>query len=398
MSGIPPTAGRSPSPGADRDYGDPSAKLWSVYLGVADNFDKVMVESWKGDMDGILIFTGLFSASVSAFVIESYRSLQQDSGVLTVQLLSQISQQLAGGLNASQLQSYPSTTPFQPSNSTLRVNIFWFLSLVLSVSCALCAILVQQWSRRYLRMVQRPSAPYRRARIREYLYNGVVRFRLVQVTESIPVLLHASVFLFFAGLVQFLFTVNAIVAYVILAAISIAAAVYSLFTILPMIANDSPYQTALSAPLWYTVQGILIPVFSFGYLLSNLPAPLPMLRFDIGLAIQACIRRVSAGLTHGLWDHATRASTAHASDTRALSWLTRSMYDDSELGPFIEGIPGFLRSLRTRDAPLTLRRLMLEQGLGRRIATMLIFCIDASGLPPEPRVHRALAGLHAVWA
>ncbi|KAI0064347.1 hypothetical protein BV25DRAFT_1787435, partial [Artomyces pyxidatus] len=178
------------------------SKVWSFYLGVADGIDKDLAESLKGDMDGILIFTGLFSASVSAFLIESYRALQQDPATVTVQLLAQISQQLSGDSTSSQPPS--SSTPFRPSNSTVRVNVFWFLSLVLSVSCALGAILVQQWARRYLRMTQRPSAPYRRARIRSYLFNGVERFQLHTVAEGIPVLLHASVFLFFAGLVQFL--------------------------------------------------------------------------------------------------------------------------------------------------------------------------------------------------
>ncbi|KAI0261613.1 hypothetical protein BC834DRAFT_830014, partial [Gloeopeniophorella convolvens] len=69
--------------------------MWSVYLSVSDNFDQSLVENWKGDMDGILIFTGLFSATVSAFAIESYRGLQQDPTELTAQLLLHISRQLS---------------------------------------------------------------------------------------------------------------------------------------------------------------------------------------------------------------------------------------------------------------------------------------------------------------
>jgi hypothetical protein len=42
---------------------------------------------------------GLFSASLTAFIIESYKTLIPDSGASAVQLLSQISQQLAAAAN-----------------------------------------------------------------------------------------------------------------------------------------------------------------------------------------------------------------------------------------------------------------------------------------------------------
>ncbi|KAJ7128562.1 hypothetical protein C8R44DRAFT_557882, partial [Mycena epipterygia] len=61
----------------------------------AEKYDKGLVESWKSDMEGMLIFAGLFSASLTAFLIESYKTLNPDSGDTTVHLLSQISQQLA---------------------------------------------------------------------------------------------------------------------------------------------------------------------------------------------------------------------------------------------------------------------------------------------------------------
>ncbi len=38
------------------NYGDPSDKLFSVYLAQADKFDKEQSESWKGDTEGILVF------------------------------------------------------------------------------------------------------------------------------------------------------------------------------------------------------------------------------------------------------------------------------------------------------------------------------------------------------
>jgi len=98
----------------------------------------------------------------------------------------------------------------------LRVNILWFLSLTLSVACALTATLVQQWARKYLLTTQIPSSPQRRARVRTYLFQGVLRFRLGTIATAVPFLLHASVFLFFTGLIDFLFQINHILAWVLL--------------------------------------------------------------------------------------------------------------------------------------------------------------------------------------
>ncbi|KAJ7792894.1 hypothetical protein B0H13DRAFT_1479379, partial [Mycena leptocephala] len=78
-------------------------KLWAVYVSEAEKYDRSLVESWKRDMEGMLIFAsvGLFSASLTAFIIESYKTLVPDSGDSTIQLLFQISQQLAAAANGS---------------------------------------------------------------------------------------------------------------------------------------------------------------------------------------------------------------------------------------------------------------------------------------------------------
>ncbi|TDL27687.1 hypothetical protein BD410DRAFT_713455, partial [Rickenella mellea] len=124
--------------------------MWSLYLAEAEKVDKALVERWTGDMDGILIFAGLFSASVTAFIIESYKKLSPDSGDTTVALLMQISSQLVAISNGTNLNAAPppsTNIQFQPTSSMVAVNILWFLSLALALICALSATLVQQWAR-----------------------------------------------------------------------------------------------------------------------------------------------------------------------------------------------------------------------------------------------------------
>jgi len=37
-------------------YGDPSAKIWGLYLSQAEKFDKEHCESWAANTDGVLVF------------------------------------------------------------------------------------------------------------------------------------------------------------------------------------------------------------------------------------------------------------------------------------------------------------------------------------------------------
>ncbi|KAF7291941.1 hypothetical protein MIND_01219600 [Mycena indigotica] len=176
-----------------------AAKLWSVYADEAERYDKSLVASWKSDMEGMLIFAGLFSASLTAFLIESYKTLVQDPGDATVQLLQQV---LAVSSSNSTLAPHTSE-PFKPTTSSLVCNALWFISLGLSLSCALVATLLEQWARDFLHRANMRSSPGQRARIYSYLYYGLRRFKMHAVVEIIPSLLHAALLFFFCGLVVF---------------------------------------------------------------------------------------------------------------------------------------------------------------------------------------------------
>jgi hypothetical protein len=71
------------------------------------------------------------------------------------------------------------------------------------------ATMLQQWARRYLTITQ-PARyiPHKRASIRAFFANGVEKFHLPWSVEALPALLHLSLFLFFTGLVIYLFNIN----------------------------------------------------------------------------------------------------------------------------------------------------------------------------------------------
>ncbi|KAJ7844829.1 hypothetical protein B0H13DRAFT_1647769, partial [Mycena leptocephala] len=222
-----------------------ASKIWAVYVSEAEKYDKSLVEGWKSDMEGMLIFVrsvsdrpiykaGLFSASLTAFIVESYKALIPDSGDMTVQLLGQISRQLATAANGSNFQ-IPEPTHFTPPTSSLICNTLWFISLGLSLTCALIATLLEQWARDFLHRADMRSAPVIRARLFSYLYYGLKRFGMHTVVEVIPFLLHASLFFFFGGLVAFLLPINTLITAVAATILAVVVVIYGLLTLLPLL-------------------------------------------------------------------------------------------------------------------------------------------------------------------
>ncbi|KAF8814404.1 hypothetical protein BYT27DRAFT_7030766, partial [Phlegmacium glaucopus] len=112
---------------------------WTTVRDLWMKKDKEQCESWRDEVQNILIFSGLFSAIVTAFVIESQKALQSDFAEESVQLLRKIAgveDQISGKSRVDQV--------------TISINIFWFLSLVLSLTAALIGIIALQWIRTHL--------------------------------------------------------------------------------------------------------------------------------------------------------------------------------------------------------------------------------------------------------
>jgi len=212
--------------------------------------------------------TGLFASTVATFISISYQSLQRDPNAITQSLLTQLSQQLPGSSNATTTSPSPSINaqdPFAPPATAVFVNSVWFVSLVLSLTCALMATMLQQWTRRYRQLTQRNYPPHVRAHIREYFARGADRFHISKLVEILPALLLISVLLFFSGLVVFAFRGNIIVAYITAAIVAFCVLWYIILTLAPLIFHDCPYQTPLSIPLWFCTQAIQLSVFSVAH-------------------------------------------------------------------------------------------------------------------------------------
>ncbi|KAJ7484124.1 hypothetical protein FB451DRAFT_1083496 [Mycena latifolia] len=369
----------APGQGRDNPTAEaPAAKLWAVYVSEAEKYDRSLVESWKSDMEGMLIFAGLFSASLTAFLIESYKTLIPDSGNASVFLLAQISQQLAASANGT-LFPIPPPPTFTPSTSSLVCNGLWFISLGLSLTCALVATLLEQWARDFLHRADMRSSPVIRARVFSFLYYGLKRFKMHTVVEIIPLLLHASLGFFFAGLVAFLIPVNTVVMALAGTMLTILAIVYSLLTILPLVHLDCPYRTPLSGAFW-CLPPTLRARFTHQHPISEPPQT----------------------IVESMFFQATQCSPERTErDIKALLWTVKSLTDDTELEPFVEAIPDVLWGPAGRlyiyDTPLC--RLMKDPDvqLLPRIHD-LITSSNSSLLPLPHKRRRQILCYKALWA
>ncbi|KAK0199060.1 hypothetical protein F5146DRAFT_118605 [Armillaria mellea] len=363
-------------------YEDPSAKLWYSYLTEAEKHDRALALSWKGDMDAILIFAGLFSASVTAFIIESYQSLLPNTDDKVVFLLTRISDQLVSVSNGSHPASVPDLleAKFTPTASALVCNALWFLSLGFSLICALSATLVQQWTRNYIQATENRSTPQRRARISAFLYQGLNRFKMAALVEIIPLLLHISLLLFLAGLFACLLSVNSALAYLILAITVLCSALYALITFLPVFHYDCPYHTPLSLLTW------------------RILCSLRLLRQRDSLGV---LQPIVCGMSEARETAAVEISSERdARDFDAMCWAIELLRVDSELEPFVEVIPNVV-ACTDLSAKLLLYRLLNHDAvtirLGYRIQRLLVTCTQGE-LAPTTAQKRAITCLNAIWS
>ncbi|KAF8599526.1 hypothetical protein BDV93DRAFT_419765, partial [Ceratobasidium sp. AG-I] len=187
------------SPGEELSH---DATIWKLYLDEAEEYDQELVTGRHASLDVLLLFAALFSAILTAFLIESKNLLQQDPADTTAALLLLIAQhQIGSALESSALVAPPT---FSPAISSLWINGLWFVSLALSLAAALVAMLSKEWLTAYTS--SRPRPPHTHALLRQARLNGLNDWWALHIIALLPTLLHLSLLLFAIGLVIYLWT------------------------------------------------------------------------------------------------------------------------------------------------------------------------------------------------
>ncbi|QRV79750.1 transmembrane protein [Ceratobasidium sp. AG-Ba] len=246
-----PGAGDTSRPGYD-DYGKElgkDARVWKTYVQEASRWDSDLVDGWHRSLDLILSTAALFSAiSTASFVIESVGDLKPDYAEVSARTLYAISQTLLpstnGQPNSTASVDIPDPDGFSAPMSAICVNALWFLSLSLSVAVSLIAMLAKDWARSYV--AELTGQPYQQARKRQRRWDGLREWKVPEVIQFLPSILHLSLLLFAIGLTVYLWNVHIGAAIPVLVVTVTAVIVYVVSTILPLRDEHCPYSTPLS--------------------------------------------------------------------------------------------------------------------------------------------------------
>ena len=321
--------------------------------------------------------------------------LSPASGDQTVFLLQQISQQLSGLANHTIVtpQEYQ---PFSPSTSIVCVNAMWILSLIVSITCALLATLMQQWGRQYVQLPQLRTIPRERAYVRSFLFLGLEQFGMPYMVELIPTLLHLSVFLFFVGLVIFLFTIFTTVAIITSVSVGVFSIAYIALTILPCLFLSCPYRTPFSNFSWnfgHTFMRVIISLALGVEGIFHTPGHLVKWRNKLDDSREGHDLRRKDGLSRSVANGAQNAPEHR--ELKALNWLLHvpALGEDTTFQDFVSTLTDdtIQRMLQSSDPHS-------DTFFGSRLHDLLWTCLpDSTSLTGDARKHRLLTCLDAIY-
>ncbi|KAJ7859367.1 hypothetical protein B0H14DRAFT_2577278 [Mycena olivaceomarginata] len=331
----------------------------------------------------------------SFWLPEPHASSDRSSGgAITIAVLAHISRQLDP--NSDVKSGAIITSSFTPSTSSLACNTLWFLSLGLSLSCALIATVVEQWARDFIQRTEIRPSPVIRARIFSYLYFGIQRFGMHTVVEFIPFLLHLSLLFFFGGLVAFLLPIHRVLMVVVAALLCLIFATYIYLTLLPIISSDSPYRTPMTSVAWEILRrasALFHPRKKWSSLDEESSAP-----DDKHKRLDERIPTMIEVMVH---DAVAESSKRHMRDSRAIVWTVRSLTDNNELEYFVDALPDLIWGAdgrrRAHDQMISMLLDSHDVQLVPRIEGLLRSC-DSGLLHPDLEVWRRVHCIKALWA
>ncbi|KAI0698818.1 hypothetical protein C8Q76DRAFT_802885 [Earliella scabrosa] len=278
---------------------DQKKHAWDKTADTVKTYSEEMVKRWNGEIDTLLVYAGLFSAILTAFIVQSYPLLTPDPSDPVLVTLQQIS---------AQLNSFSVNPPFvnstQPALSLEEVppapvprwavwlNALWFSSLIFSLSAASVGIMVKQWLNEYSSGLSGTSRQI--ARLRQYRLDKLARWRVAVIVAFLPVLLQAALVLFFAGLLVLLWQLDQAVAVVASTLIGILSVFTFGSAILPAFTTDCCYLS----PLVYAIFDLVRP------LRAALAVVRRMLSEGLDLVkpiLPACAQRLVGFVRRWLW-------------------------------------------------------------------------------------------------
>lgn len=272
------------------------------------------MKTWDKDLDTLLLFVrrfhanalsmdnnsmqaALFSAVLTAFVIESYQYMKPASTnteVILQKILFTLQSNGEVPITAHSFDADPRTSSI---STFVRINALWFASLVTSVSTAFLAMLSKEWlADLHDGRGDTSTEMHMRGRQIQLRYDSMRNWRLSLVLPFLPFLLHISLLLFFAGLVDFLWYFNKTVGIVAATFVAGMVLIYIWTHIRSIFNATCPYRTSLTFLILIFVNSIR------KWLSLDLPATIARAWVFVAVVAEEYWTYRDAELFRAIWD------------------------------------------------------------------------------------------------
>ncbi|KAG2146358.1 hypothetical protein DEU56DRAFT_853453, partial [Suillus clintonianus] len=254
---------------ASKSDEDPRSRFWGVYKRVAEEHDGEFLDLYTSDMDIVLVFSGLFSAVSTSFIVAMESNLNPNPSDATNALLTQLVQIGLGNLTAAGSAAAAPASTWSPSPTTVWIQMIAHASLSMSLLAAFGAVLGKQWLGYYKSNRYGRGSQEERGSRRQDKFDGLMAWYFIAVVQSFPVLLQISLLLFGIALSANLWTQQSSIAWVIIATTAFGFLFYSLTVMACLISPSCPFQTPISTILrLLRVDRVLLLIFkpAFGVL------------------------------------------------------------------------------------------------------------------------------------
>jgi hypothetical protein len=179
---------------------------------------------------------------------------------------------------------------------------------------------------------------------------------------------------------------------------------YTVFTVIPILFQDSPFQTPLTTAAWYFLRlSLHLSLIAAKHLLAGLKETVGFVSWriqeDIKTLSERNKRSLRRGIGQSLEDAARRQSWGM--DARALAWTLDTLDEDHEIEQFMAGLPEFYHSKALTTAKTILGSLSGPNGfitmLPWKILEVVEHASDGNQYPADVRQRRCRACLTALY-
>ncbi|KAF9778912.1 hypothetical protein BJ322DRAFT_1113791 [Thelephora terrestris] len=230
---------------------NPKARFHYMFQREVEEHDQDLEKKYDEDLNTTLIFSGLFSAVASAFIIDIQSELSPDYEQANNVLLEMLLNATTGTLPPNSAASIPRWNG--PDPVVVQVQCILYATLCAALLAAFLAMLGKQWLSRYKENETRGSAADR-SRLRERKLTGIGTWKLHLVLESLPLILQFALFLLGFALSRYLWEVNSSVSSAVIAFTGFGFLFYLSIVTASVFSFDCPFQTPFSLLIRYAVR------------------------------------------------------------------------------------------------------------------------------------------------